>query len=92
MDTLLAGNLFPLQRVHCAGVNVQRRFRLWKSFRAHRENHSGPSRNPFAFPPELLFTISPESFSSSARNTFHVRPGIPFTLSRNPQLASAAWG
>jgi hypothetical protein len=46
----------------------------------------GYRENPFAFTPESLCTISPESFSSSPRNTFHVRPGIPFTLPRIPQV------
>jgi hypothetical protein len=44
----------------------------------------GSCENPFPFPPESLFTISPELCSSSSRNTFHVRPGIPFTFPRNP--------
>lgn len=64
--------------------DVQRRCCLWKSFRAHRENHSGQCETLFAFPPESLFTFSPESFSSSPRNAFHVSPGIPFALPRNP--------
>ena len=56
-------------------------------------NHSGlivktiPGRceKPSAFPPELLFTFSPESYSPSPRNAFHVHPGIAFTFPRNPQ-------
>jgi hypothetical protein len=58
---------------------------LWKSFRTHRENDSGKSEKPFAFPLESLFTFSPESCSPSPRNAFHVHPGIAFTIPRNPQ-------
>jgi hypothetical protein len=50
----------------------------------HRESHSGIRRKLFAFPPESLFTFSPESCSSSPRNRFHVHPGILFALPRNP--------
>jgi hypothetical protein len=45
----------------------------------------GYCENPFAFPPESLFTFTPESCSPSPRNAFHVHPGIPFTFPRNPQ-------
>jgi hypothetical protein len=45
----------------------------------------GYCENPFAFPPESLFTFTPESCSPSPRNAFHVHPGIPFTFLRNPQ-------
>jgi hypothetical protein len=47
----------------------------------------GSGEKPFAFPPESLFAISPESRSSSPRNRFRVHPGIPFALPRNPQWA-----
>jgi hypothetical protein len=50
----------------------------------YRESHSGVERKPFAFPPESLFTFSPESCSPSPRNRFHVRPGTAFALGRNP--------
>jgi hypothetical protein len=46
----------------------------------------GYCENPFAFPPESLFTFTPESCSPSPRNAFHVHPGIPFTFLRNPHL------
>jgi hypothetical protein len=85
MDTLLAGTLFPLQRVHCVRVNVQHRLAVEIIPGLIVKTIPGTRENPFTFPPESLFTISPESFSSSSRNTFHVRPGNPFTLSRNPQ-------
>ena len=45
----------------------------------------GYCEKSFAFPPESLFTFSPESCSPSLRNAFHVRPGIAFTFPRNPQ-------
>ncbi len=84
MDTLLAGTLFPPQRVHCAGVNVQRPFACGNYSGLIVKTIPGDCENPFAFPPESLFTISPDSCSPSSRNAFHVHPGIPFTLPRNP--------
>jgi hypothetical protein len=84
MDSLLAGNLILRWEVHCAGV-MSSAVALWKSFRAHRENHSGFQAKLFAFPPESMFAFSPESCSSSSRNVFHVHPGIPFAFARNPQ-------
>jgi hypothetical protein len=46
----------------------------------------GSDKNPFAFPPELLFAFSPKSCSSSPRNAVRDHPGIPFALPRNPHL------
>jgi hypothetical protein len=59
-----------------------------KKHSGHRESHSGLGRKPFAFPPESLFTFSPESRSPSPRNAFRVHPGILFALPRNPHFAS----
>jgi len=53
----------------------------------HRENDSGIARKPFAFPPESMFAISPESRSPSSRNGFRVHPGMAFAFARNPQLS-----
>jgi hypothetical protein len=55
-----------------------------KSFRAHRESHSGIARKPLAFPPESLFAFSPESCSPSPRSAFHDHPGTAFAFPRNP--------
>jgi len=84
MDNLLAGTLVlpwegPLCRVH-----VQRR-RPVEIIPGHRENHSGIERKLFAFPPEQLFAITPESRSSSPRIRFRVHPGTLFAFARNPQ-------
>ena len=48
----------------------------------HRENHSGIERKLFAFPPEQLFAITPESRSSSPRIRFRVHPGTLFAFAR----------
>jgi hypothetical protein len=51
MDSLLAGKLIlPFRGRSICDYDVQRH--LWKSFRNHRERHSGSARRPFAFPSE----------------------------------------
>jgi len=80
MDTLLAGTLSLPWRVHCAGVV--------SSAAPPVKTIPGCYEKPFAFPPESLFTFSPESCSPSLRNAFHVHPGTAFTLPRNPYLTS----
>ena len=89
MDSLLAGKLIlPFRGGFVVPVMMSSAARLWKSFRADRESHSGMGRKPFAFPPESLFAFSPESCSSSPRNAFRVHPGIPFAFPRNPHTRS----
>ena len=84
MDTLLAGTLTLPWRVHCAGCDVQRHSACGNHSGLIVKTIPGYCENPFAFPPESLFTFSPESCSPSPRNVFHVHPGIAFTLPRNP--------
>jgi len=77
----LAGNVFLLWEVHCAGI-VSGAARLWKSFRAivnavpgSREIHSPSRRN---------------RRSRSPRNHVHLQPGTTFTFA--PQLRSPSPG
>src|SRR3954451_24230378 len=81
MDTLLAGTLTLLWRVHCAAVMSSVPCCLSKSFPAHRENHSGLLRNRspstrkyFHLQPGILFIFGPERFSRSPRNPLHLAP------------------
>jgi hypothetical protein len=87
MDTLLPGTLTLPWRVHCAGANVQRRSACGNHSGLIVKTIPGYCEKPFAFPPESLFTFSPESRSPSLRNVFYVQHGIAFTLPRNPHLS-----
>jgi hypothetical protein len=75
MDTLLAGTLILLLEGSLCRCDVQRRRTCRHHSGLDRENDSGKSEKPFAFPLESLFTFSPESCSPSSRNAFHVHPG-----------------
>lgn len=83
---LLAGTLTLPWRVHCAKCDVQRHSACGNHSGLIVKAVPGYCEKPFAFPPELLFTFSPESCSPSPRNAFHVHPGIAFTLLRNRHL------
>jgi hypothetical protein len=48
------------------------------------ERHSGQRQKLFAFPPESVFTFTPECRSESQRNGVQLQTGIAFTFDRNP--------
>jgi hypothetical protein len=72
MDTLLAGALTLPWRVHCAGCDGQRHSACGNHSGLIVKTISGYCENPFAFPPESLFTFTPEHFSHSPRNPVHL--------------------
>jgi hypothetical protein len=77
----------------------------WKSFRTHRENHSGLLRKTVRLAagitvhlqPGILFAFTPEHFSRSPRNPVHLRPksakimAQPAAVAQRVSKACTSW-